>query len=153
MAASDFDFLHGDWRVRHRKLKRRLAGCDDWTEFTGTVQARPALDGRGNVDDNVLDTPEGRVTALTVRVFDPAADTWTIHWLDSRRATFDPPLVGRFAQGVGTFFGDDAHEGRPVRVRFVWTPLTADSARWEQAFSADDGATWETNWIMEFTRA
>jgi hypothetical protein len=25
--------------------------------------------------------------------------------------------------------------------------------RWEQAFSGDGGETWETNWIMEFTRA
>lgn len=25
-------------------------------------------------------------------------------------------------------------------------------ARWEQAFSVDGEATWETNWIMEFTR-
>ena len=153
MAASDFDFLHGDWRVRHRKLKRRLAGCADWTEFTGRVHARPVLDGQGNVDDNVLDAPDGRYTALTLRVFDPVADAWSITWVDSRRATLDPPLVGRFADGVGAFFGDDEHEGRPVRVRFLWTPLTPDSARWEQAFSADHGAPWETNWIMEFTRA
>jgi hypothetical protein len=27
-----------------------------------------------------------------------------------------------------------------------------DSPRWEQAFSADGGANWETNWIMNFTR-
>jgi hypothetical protein len=24
--------------------------------------------------------------------------------------------------------------------------------RWEQAFSTNVGVTWETNWIMEFTR-
>ena len=153
MAANDFDFLHGDWRVRHRKLKRRLAGCDDWAEFTGTVHARPVLDGQGNIDDNVLDAPDGRYTALTVRVFDPKADTWSITWVDSRRVVLDPPLVGHFADGVGTFFGEDEHERRPVRVRFLWTPLTPDRARWEQAFSADRGATWETNWIMEFARA
>jgi hypothetical protein len=29
---------------------------------------------------------------------------------------------------------------------------TPDSCRWEQAYSADGGKTWETNWIMEFTR-
>jgi hypothetical protein len=153
MAANDFDFLHGDWDVRHRKLARRLEDCRDWIEFTGTMSARPILDGQGNIDDNVLDAPEGRVTAVTVRTFDSASDSWTIHWLDSRRATFDPPLVGRFTHGIGIFFGDDTHDGRPVRIRFHWTPLTVDHARWEQAFSADDGTTWETNWTMEFTRA
>lgn len=153
MAASDFDFLHGDWRVRHRKLKRRLAGCDDWAEFSGAMSARPVLDGLGILDDNVLDDPAGRYSALTLRIFDRAADAWTISWVDSRRGRLDPPLAGRFAEGVGTFFGDDTHEGQAVRVRFLWTPLAPDAARWEQAFSADGGATWETNWIMEFDRA
>ncbi|MEU6202707.1 hypothetical protein ABZ814_03840 [Micromonospora musae] len=63
-----------------------------------------------------------------------------------------PPLVGRFVDGVGTFYADDVDEGRPIRCRFIWSEITATSARWEQAFSIDDGRTWETNWIMEFTR-
>jgi hypothetical protein len=39
-----------------------------------------------------------------------------------------------------------------VKVRFVWTKRGRDAARWEQAFSID-GAAWETNWVMEFSRA
>ena len=31
-------------------------------------------------------------------------------------------------------------------------PTPGTAARWEQAFSADGGATWEVNWVMEFTR-
>jgi hypothetical protein len=37
--------------------------------------------------------------------------------------------------------------------RFVWDRITPTSARWQQAFSIDDERSWETNWIMEFSRA
>jgi hypothetical protein len=61
-------------------------------------------------------------------------------------------VVGRFSGGRGEFYGDDTHEGTPIRVRYIWSDITPTSARWEQAFSVDGEKTWETNWIMEFTR-
>lgn len=54
--------------------------------------------------------------------------------------------------GVGEFLGVDEHNGQQVHVRFRWSGIAANSARWEQAFSEDEGSTWETNWIMDFTR-
>ena len=66
----------------------------------------------------------------------------------SRPGHLDPPVAGRFADGQGTFFGDDLHDGRPVRVRFEWKDITPASALWQQAFSPDQGATRETNWVM-----
>ncbi|EHK59110.1 hypothetical protein MAXJ12_01776 [Mesorhizobium alhagi CCNWXJ12-2] len=62
-----------------------------------------------------------------------------------------PPMVGRFENGVGVFYGDEEHEGRTVRARFTWMP-SAESPRWEQAFSQDGGKGWETNWVMKFSR-
>jgi hypothetical protein len=64
----------------------------------------------------------------------------------------EPPVHGRFERGVGTFFGEDAHEGRPILVRFIWSGVTARAARWEQAFSLDRGVSWETNWVMHLER-
>lgn len=42
--------------------------------------------------------------------------------------------------------------GKDVRVRFVWSGVSATGARREQAFSLDDGETWLTHWTMDFTR-
>jgi hypothetical protein len=90
---------------------------------------------------------------MTVRLFDLASQQWRIYWADNARGVFDPPVVGSFVDGVGTFEGDDQHDGTPVRVRFLWTHDTPRTARWEQSFSADGGTTWETNWIMHMSRA
>jgi hypothetical protein len=43
-------------------------------------------------------------------------------------------------------------EGKPIRVRGMFTPLTASTMQWEQAFSPDGGHTWETNYVMHHTR-
>jgi hypothetical protein len=44
-------------------------------------------------------------------------------------------------------------DGQATRTRFIWSDISAASARWEQAFSTDAGASWDTNWIMSFQRA
>jgi hypothetical protein len=154
MSARDFDFLFGDWGVRHRRLRERLAGCDDWDEFDGSCRARSVLDGAGNVDDNFLELPDGVYRAVTLRAFDATTGAWSIWWLDGRRPDrLDPPVIGRFENGIGRFHGDDVFAGRPIRVRFLWDVADPRAPRWEQAFSTDGGDTWETNWTMDFSRS
>ena len=148
----DFGFQTGEWRVRHRKLRTRLAGSTDWFEFGGTCRAFEVMGGEANVEDQYLDDPTGAYRASAFRRLDREAGQWSIWWHDARSGVLDPPVTGRFKEGVGTFFADDTLNGQPIRVRFVWSGITADSARWEQAFSADGGATWEVNWTMDFER-
>jgi hypothetical protein len=64
----------------------------------------------------------------------------------------DPPVFGSFRHGLGIFEGEDEFAGRPILVRFIWSRTTTPSPRWEQAFSADGGESWELNWVMDFTR-
>lgn len=150
----DFDFQQGRWRVRHRRLKDRLAGCTEWVEFDGTCEQFPVLGGNGNIEDNLLHLPDGDYRALAVRSYDAAARTWAIWWLDGRSPhTLDVPVIGRFEDGIGTFMAEDLHQGRPVRLRFLWLDTGTDRPRWEQALSDDGGASWETNWTMAFERA
>lgn len=150
---NDFDFFFGTWDVAHRRLRKRLAGDGDWDVFSGTCEVRPLLGGLGNVDDNVIGLPGGAYRAATVRTFDPATRQWSIWWIDGRAPlTIDVPMRGAFADGVGTFLCEDVFDGHPIRVRFLWSRMTRNAARWEQAFSADGGTNWETNWVMDFAR-
>jgi hypothetical protein len=149
----DFDFLIGKWHVRHRRLKERLADCHDWLEFDGATQFWLTMDGRGNIDDNYVGLPGAPYRAVTIRSYDPTIETWAIWWLDARSPhTIEAPVFGNFKDGVGTFQGDDIFDGKPIKVRFIWSHITANSARWEQAFSPDGGEIWEVNWRMDFAR-
>ena len=153
-APNDFDFALGDWRVKHRRLKDRLVGSDQWVEFDGLMSTHRILGGYGNVEDNVLHLPEGTYRAAAVRSFNAQTGQWSIWWLDGRfPGQMDVPVVGQFRDAIGTFYANDTLNGIPIQVRFTWSTRDQSNPRWEQAFSADGGATWETNWIMEFSRA
>lgn len=148
-----FDFEIGSWHVTHRRLRERLANCDEWEEFGGTSTTRAILGGNGNVEDNLLEFPDGTYRAIALRSFDPASGSWAIWWLASSDPhRLDVPVIGSFENGKGVFFADDVLRGEPVRVRFLWLRTQSESPRWEQAMSNDGGETWETNWTMDFNR-
>jgi hypothetical protein len=146
----DFDPVFGEWSVQNRRLKVRFAGSNDWDEFPGHLKVRPILKGTANTDE--IDFPTKGFTGGTLRLFNRKTKDWSIYWMTDRDGTLDPPVVGHFEAGRGVFYGDDVDDGKPIRVRFIWSGITATSAHWEQAFSLDKGQTWETNWTMEMTR-
>jgi hypothetical protein len=151
---SDFDFLNGDWHVHHRYL--RVKGTRrEWLDVDGTANQREIMGGRANLEEHTINAPNGAYNAVALRSYDPNASQWSIWWLDGRtpHGDLDPPVRGRFENGVGTFYGDTTIGAKPVRLRFVWSRITTNSARWEQAYSSDAGKTWETNWTMEFRRS
>ncbi|MDZ4087940.1 MAG: DUF1579 domain-containing protein [Tabrizicola sp.] len=153
MMSSDFDFEIGDWLVRHRRLKERLVGCNDWEEFDGSSTTRHVLGGCGNIEDNIIDFPSGTYRAIAIRSFDAKTGNWAIWWLSSNNPHhLDVPVVGKFEKGVGSFLAEDSLNGRPVLVRFLWLATDTPVPRWEQAMSLDGGLTWETNWTMDFRR-
>ncbi|MGN6519138.1 MAG: hypothetical protein ACTHK2_06915 [Dokdonella sp.] len=147
----DFDFVIGDWRVHHRLIN---AKTKQWIEFEGTMSTRKIMEGYGNLEDNVLDRPGGRYRAAAMRTYDPKTATWAIWWFDGRtpHGAVDPPVKGRFENGIGRFYSDDVVDGKPLRTRYQWSHDGAERAHWEQATSSDGGATWETSWLMDFTR-
>jgi len=151
--AHDFDFLHGEWDIHHHRRTDFLDADSDWEEFPATHRCWSLFDGAADIDE--MDVPGQGWKGLTLRLFDPSARVWSLNWSSSRTGRLFPPVTGRFgADGRGAFHGDDTHDGKDVRVRYVWSGISAatTTARWEQAFSVDGADTWVTNWVMDFTR-
>jgi hypothetical protein len=146
----DFDFLHGEWEVRCRRLADFVDPDSGWEEFPATNRCRPLFDGAANVDE--IDMPHLAAKGATLRLFDRETEDWSLNWAASRSGKLFPPVTGRFDGDRGEFYGDDTYDGKDVRVRFVWSGVSPAAARWEQAFSVDGGETWVTNWTMDFSR-
>ena len=149
---TDFDFLIGRWNVQHRRLRERLKGSTSWEEFMGTLVARPLLGGLGNIDENIMERASGRFEGTAIRFYNPLSQQWSIYWADNVSVILQPPMVGGFVEGRGEFYDQELFEGRAIFSRFIWSGITATTCHWEQAFSADGGRSWETNWVMDFTR-
>jgi hypothetical protein len=64
----------------------------------------------------------------------------------------DVGQVGSFDGSIGEFFARDVWEGTPIIVKFHWDKTNTDEPVWSQAFSDDEGKTWEWNWYMYFER-
>jgi hypothetical protein len=150
-----FEFIYGDWTILNRKL-RNVAdpACEEWVEFDASSEVFPILHGIGHVDRMHVPHPSDGdpFEGFTLRLYDPVAETWSIWWSSTRSpGRLDPPVVGRFVDGRGTFECDDVVGGHAVKVRFEWR--TNDEApAWRQSFSYDEGSSWKLNWEMTFTR-
>lgn len=147
--AGEFDFLTGEWRIAHRRLK--TAGSDDWDSFEGEASCWGVLGGRGSIEE--LRIPARDFAGLGIRLLDAERGLWTDFWVNAKSGVLAPPgLTGGFAEGAGTFLAEDKDGEQPIVVRGVWDRITGNSCRWHQAVSRDGGTTWEPNWFMQWTR-
>ena len=153
--AHDFDFLIGNWKAHVWRLPDRLVGSNRWIEYTGISNHKKLLDSNANFEQFDVESVDKtlHIKAQTLRLYNPATHQWSIYGVDLDNGVLStPPEVGQFTGNRGEFFDQEAFKGRQIIVRYVWLNLPPDHARMEQSFSADGGKTWETNWIMTFTR-
>ena len=148
----DFDFLVGRWRIHNKKLKTRLDDCREWTEFEAAGECRKILNGMGNIDSFVTEFDGKPFEGMALRLFDPASKLWSIYWANSETATLDVPQIGCFENRVGEFYARDVWQNKNIVVLYRWDATDQNEPKWSQAFSPDDGATWEWNWEMIFRR-
>jgi hypothetical protein len=149
----DFDFEIGNWTSHVKRLLHPLTGSTTWVEYDGTTVVNKVWNGRANLTELEADGPAGHLENLSLRLYNPESHQWSLNYANSRGGTVSlPPTVGEFKDGRGVFFDMEPINGKNVLVRNVWSDITADSCRFEQAFSDDAGKTWETNWIAVDTR-
>jgi hypothetical protein len=146
----DFNFLVGKWKMHNRRLNKRLEDCKEWTEFDSYDENSKILSGTADMDTySTTEMPgqEGKLfEGLTLRLFNPRTKLWSLYWVASNVGVLDPPVVGSFENGVGHFFAKDTFKGKPIIMMFRWDARNKDRPVWSQAFSPDNGKTWEWNW-------
>jgi hypothetical protein len=144
----DFDWEIGTWHTTLRVLADPLADSEDkWLRFEGTSIVRPLVDRRANVLEFEVSGPDGRIDAVSLRLYEPQEDRWSLTFANLRNGLLAPAVYGGFRDDVGEFYGDDQLEDRPIKVRFQIHRQQPNEARFEQAYSDDGGQTWETNWV------
>lgn len=144
----DFDFFAGRWKLHNKKLKSKLNNCTEWVEFESTQEMYKVLNGIGNIDNFLATFDEQPFEGMTVRLFNPKTNLWSIYWADSNNGKLDPPVLGSFENNIGHFFTKDIFDEKNILVVFRWDATDRDNPVWSQAFSADNGKTWEWNWFM-----
>ena len=118
-------------------------------ELTDPV-VRKVWDGEAN--GRAGSGPSGRIQGVTLRLYNPGSRQWNVSFASRAGGAPGQPMFGRFKDGRGEFFDQEMLDGRAIYVRFIFSDITRDAFRFEQAFSADGGKSWEVNWIATFRR-
>jgi hypothetical protein len=149
----DFDFEIGSWKTHVARRVRPLTGSTTWVEYEGKSVVRKLWDGSANLVELDVSGPAGRIEGLSLRLYNAETGQWSLNFASRAGGTLSPPTIGSFKDGRGEFYAQESIGGRAILVRFAILDITPDSARFEQAFSADGGKTWEVNWIASDRRA
>lgn len=149
---NDFDFYVGKWNIHNRKLKTRLNHCTEWIEFEARQEMSKILNGTGNIDFFHAGSAEDIFEGMTLRLFNHQTKLWSIYWADSNAGVLDVPVTGSFENCIGRFYSKDIFNGKDILVMFLWDATDQDKPVWSQAFSDDNGKTWEWNWYMYMSR-
>lgn len=148
----DFDFGIGTFKTRIRELQHPLTGSTTWIELSGTVVTRKLWDGGGNLEEIEAGSGADHFQGLTLRLYDTKTRQWNLYWVDRGDGAVGTPMIGSFKQGRGAFYDKETIGGRSVLVRNIYSDATANTYHFEQAYSPDNGKTWETNFIANLTR-
>jgi len=143
-AASQYNFLVGQWELDVRPLVTGLARIHGTPKFIGTWKAWRAFDGWGIEDEMKIADASGNPSTFThsMRVYDANAQRWNVNALDVYNQKFTSATgiwSGREMNQSSS--GTDA-EGKAYMARTRVYDITPNSFKWQQDRSTDGGRTW-----------
>lgn len=142
-----FDFLNGEWRIQHRRLRD---GSAQWDEFEGEATCWSILGGVISIEE--LRIPSRNFSGMGLRALDIQKRQWADHWVNARSGVVGGGLAGSFEDGKGLFFSEEQDGDQVILAASLWDQIEAGRCRWRQAVSRDGGQTWEHNWIMHWRK-
>jgi hypothetical protein len=147
----DFDFEFGVWKTHLKRLLHPLTGSKTWIEYDGTTTVKKVWNGRANLVELEVDGPKGHIEALSLRLYNPQSQQWSLNFANSAEGTAAIPSIGEFKGGRGEFIDQESFGTRSILVRFVITQKSPTVCEFEQSYSDDGGKSWELNWVAEDT--
>ena len=147
-----FDFEIGTWKTHISRRLRPLTGSTAWAQYDGTSVVHKLWDGGASLVELKADGSVGHLELAYLRLYNPQSHQWSMNVANNSIGTLSPSAIGRFKDGRGEFYDRETYDGRPILVRFVISDITRNSVHFEQAYSGDDGKTWEVNWVATNTR-
>jgi hypothetical protein len=116
----------------------------------GTNTIRRVLDDRAIEESFDASDDSSSLKGLSLSVRDSADGQWRQTWVDSTGAFLD--FVAVEVDGRLSFQRQVTTGAGTVLQRMVWLDVTTDAFRWQWQRSADDGATWDVVWEIDYRR-
>lgn len=143
--ANGFDFLLGQWSI---DVQVKVSGLAAWIhgapKLVGTLKAQRTA--QGIEDELVIVDASGnpRGSNRTLRQFDAASGRWSITNADAYHAR-QGKAEGRQDGSDMRVEGSYTEDGKTILTRSRYYAIAADSFRFRQDRSYDQGASWEEN--------
>ena len=148
----DFDFNFGVWHTHIVRVVKPLTASHATAVEDGTVTVRKIWGGKASLEEIEADGAAGHWEGMTIFLYNPAAHRWSQTYIGAKDGTYSPGDIGAFENGRGEFASTDSVDGKPVRVRGVWSDVTPTSHRYHIMYSGDAGAHWQTVFDAHLTR-
>ena len=139
--SKQFDFWVGEWEANYaaadgkvaksrNRVTRILDGCAILEEFSGA--------------------PGTKLNGHSVSTYDRNARQWKQTWVDNTASYLD--FKGGMEEGRMVLARDAEREGKKFRQRMVWQDVRPEAFKWLWQRSDDGGATWATQWEIDYKR-